>query len=582
MEELRKRRSTIEALQNESAALESKIITCRTDLQEQNAVLSPFESLTSSASKRSETEGKMAEIQGEGKPLRDIQTRWNAMSFEMPLRQTRKDELGSDLTALNTEQANAEARQQADQLLKNHVTVVDTRNQAERVRAEMAGMQDVSDQDLQEAKACDKKIRDASLQVEAQQLKIRLQAASALQVNVAAYGKPAELIDLGPGQTHQLTSAGSIRLEHGDLSVDVQSGNLDIDELLKAIEDGNARLNALLASNHAADIPALIAKQQQFREKKNSLAGLEQNITLLLQGKTPEAWDAEVARVQALPSTRPLQDIRRELSDKQNRWNELRMQQQSDEKQIAEWQKAYVSLDELAEKLNDLTIRWRELEKELKALPALPVQFTSGSAFIDHVAELRNKRSLLSDALSTMLQDKARLETELEQSGETLADINEKFRQAEQRFAQKKAEAEAVTRILKATAEVKNARGSDPFREVRERIITYLGELTNSKYTKIETDQVLPSAVVSDSGAMRTGLLSKGMLGSLAMAVRLAFAEDYLKDMDGFMLFDDPFTELDPGRRKLAAELLARLANDKQVIFMTCHPEHSALFDVAD
>ena len=59
-------------------------------------------------------------------------------------------------------------------------------------------------------------------------------------------------------------------------------------------------------------------------------------------------------------------------------------------------------------------------------------------------------------------------------------------------------------------------------------------------------------------------------------------SEDYLKDMDGFMLFDDPFTELDPGRRKLAAELLARLANDKQVIFMTCHPEHSTLFDVAD
>jgi exonuclease SbcC len=579
MEELRVTRDRTQSLQNEAAALEAGIVECRAALEEQDAVLKPFEALTGSASRRSETEGRMVGIEGETKPLRDIQKRWNAISIEMPMRLTSIDELRSDLDALNTEQANAEARQQADQLLKTNLMVLDLRKQAERVRSELKGMQYVSDQDMEEARACEKKVRDASLQVEAQQLKVTLRAASSLQVRVTAFGEKEEPIDMGPGQTRLLASAGSIRLGYGDLTVDVQSGNLDIDELNKVINDGTARLKALLASNHVQDIPALIAKQQQFRQMETSLAGHEMNITLLLQGKTSDEWDAEVARVQALPSTRPLHDIRRELSEKQGRFNELNLKQKSDEKQKLEWEKEYGTLDELGEKLNDLSMLWRELDKELKALPALPPQFSNGSTFIEHVDELRRKRSLLSDSLSTKLQEKAGLEVELEQTGENLAEINEKLRQAELRFAQRKAEAEAVDKILMVTEEVRNARGSDPYREVRERMINYLGELTDRKYTEIQTDQVLPSAVVSDRGPLRTGLLSKGMLGSLAMAVRLAFAQDLLKDMDGFMLFDDPFTELDPGRRQLAAKLLARLAKDKQVIFMTCHPEHSALFE---
>ncbi|NDC77315.1 MAG: hypothetical protein EBZ67_05525, partial [Chitinophagia bacterium] len=94
-------------------------------------------------------------------------------------------------------------------------------------------------------------------------------------------------------------------------------------------------------------------------------------------------------------------------------------------------------------------------------------------------------------------------------------------------------------------------------------------------------DGNLPVTIGNDAIRLEADLLSKGMKGSLALAVRLAYAEVYLSDMDGFLMLDDPFTELDPKRRKRAAELLQEMAMGKQVILFTCHPEHAALFPPA-
>jgi len=38
---------------------------------------------------------------------------------------------------------------------------------------------------------------------------------------------------------------------------------------------------------------------------------------------------------------------------------------------------------------------------------------------------------------------------------------------------------------------------------------------------------------------------------------------------------DDPFTDMDPGRRAAAATTIGAFTRDRQVIFFTCHPEHA-------
>jgi len=80
---------------------------------------------------------------------------------------------------------------------------------------------------------------------------------------------------------------------------------------------------------------------------------------------------------------------------------------------------------------------------------------------------------------------------------------------------------------------------------------------------------------VNGKTSLPTELLSQGTLGSLALATRLALAELYLKDDNGFLVMDDPFTDMDPDRRKAAAVALSSFAKERQVLLFTCHPLHA-------
>jgi uncharacterized protein YhaN len=71
-------------------------------------------------------------------------------------------------------------------------------------------------------------------------------------------------------------------------------------------------------------------------------------------------------------------------------------------------------------------------------------------------------------------------------------------------------------------------------------------------------------------------LLSGGTAGSLGLAVRLAYANQYLDGLDGFLVLDDPFTDFDEGRRSGASQFLQDFAQQKQVFVMTCHSDHAA------
>jgi len=61
----------------------------------------------------------------------------------------------------------------------------------------------------------------------------------------------------------------------------------------------------------------------------------------------------------------------------------------------------------------------------------------------------------------------------------------------------------------------------------------------------------------------------------LGLSVRLAYAKQYLQDLEGFMVLDDPFTDFDMGRRKSASQFLRDFAGQKQLFVLTCHEDHA-------
>jgi uncharacterized protein YhaN len=45
--------------------------------------------------------------------------------------------------------------------------------------------------------------------------------------------------------------------------------------------------------------------------------------------------------------------------------------------------------------------------------------------------------------------------------------------------------------------------------------------------------------------------------------------------MDGFFLLDDPFSDMDTARRAAAIQAIGTFAENHQVLFFTCHPDHA-------
>jgi uncharacterized protein YhaN len=134
----------------------------------------------------------------------------------------------------------------------------------------------------------------------------------------------------------------------------------------------------------------------------------------------------------------------------------------------------------------------------------------------------------------------------------------------------------ALLRIKAKLDEVLALRADDnPMQKVEAAVAARFRDLTCGAYDRIRMDAGAP-VEVTGKVTLPTAMLSQGTLGSLALATRLCLAEWYLEGTGGFIVLDDPFTDMDPARRKAAGQSLKDFAKSNQVIYFTCHPEHAA------
>lgn len=76
---------------------------------------------------------------------------------------------------------------------------------------------------------------------------------------------------------------------------------------------------------------------------------------------------------------------------------------------------------------------------------------------------------------------------------------------------------------------------------------------------------------VNKNGMLRNPrLLSKGYQDIVGVCMRLALADAMFEEEKPFVIFDDPFVNLDNNREKRAEAFINEIAKDRQVIFLSC------------
>lgn len=241
---------------------------------------------------------------------------------------------------------------------------------------------------------------------------------------------------------------------------------------------------------------------------------------------------------------------------------------------IAEANAYQLKAKELAQKVETLSAKYEALKmgrdlEELEKLAAKPIDggevFASEESLRALIAQARAEREVRVTQLAA--------KTERIQMRGELGALEVRKKELEEALAEKKSDFEALELASKLLSEIQNelARKFAPSVEKRAgEIFEYLtGE--HFKIVRIEDAEMSLKVAENDASLARNILeLSGGTLDELYLAVRLALCEALLTN-DVPILLDDALVNFDDLRAQRALKFLQKLANDRQIMVLSCH-----------
>lgn len=180
--------------------------------------------------------------------------------------------------------------------------------------------------------------------------------------------------------------------------------------------------------------------------------------------------------------------------------------------------------------------------------------------------ELEDKKRKLSYGVATETVN----QEEVAEAEEGLAETNKTV----ERF---KREHEILTIIMDGIEAARQKAISGLSGTIAKRIGDVLAKVTNGRYDRAEVDGNLEISIYSPAKGDyitvngTSGALSTGALDQVYLAARIALLEALAGDVGTPFVLDDTFANFDPERQVQAFEVLDAIAQDRQVLYYTCH-----------
>ena len=135
----------------------------------------------------------------------------------------------------------------------------------------------------------------------------------------------------------------------------------------------------------------------------------------------------------------------------------------------------------------------------------------------------------------------------------------------------------AIKKVLDKLNEILDRAPVNPYQNYENNLTQYLNTLSGGKYEVATNGDVTPSVIKNSNTnlLLPIELLSEGTSGVLGLSLRLAMADYYLANQNGFLAFDDPMVHFDEGRQAHASQCFQQYAENKQVLIFTCHQSHA-------
>ena len=110
---------------------------------------------------------------------------------------------------------------------------------------------------------------------------------------------------------------------------------------------------------------------------------------------------------------------------------------------------------------------------------------------------------------------------------------------------------------------------------IRDSFNHYYAMISGGDQTAYELDAELNIRVREAGSLHDTELLSEGYRDLVGLCRRMAMIDAMYEREKPFLIFDDPFVNLDEEHLKSAKEFLKQVSADYQIIYCTCHKDRA-------
>lgn len=346
--------------------------------------------------------------------------------------------------------------------------------------------------------------------------------------------------------------------------VTVTPGDLDVDGLRREREETQRNQRNLLEKYGLETCEDLEQAAAAYRESKAALERQEGKRETLLDGRTEEALAAALGQLETAPGLVVGEDLDRRIRAALASCRESTLESRAAvvAKQLADLETEYGSSEELELRRAAAREALAKARAELDQVGQIPM---TREAYDQETGRLAREQTALEETLEATIREYASLTRE--------ADALDPESLRAERSAWEE-QLEAQKRLYHQYERIR-----EDFLRIRQEQADQYGEFYAlfNRYLAMAAGEGLridrENAVVSGNHTL-TGkeLLSQGTRKTILLAFRLALLKYYYRSESGVVVLDDVLLDMDPGRRRGAAKLLAGFAEENQVIFTTCDP----------
>ena len=403
-----------------------------------------------------------------------------------------------------------------------------------------------------------------------------LQEGYELIVTSVMDGRKVDIVD----SAFEATEAVQIEIP-GVAVFDLSATNLNVEEAKVELEKKRTTLKSILAKYNVSSALDLEAAKKRI---DNERAQHERNRQKYVAELGKMTGGREITDIQAeyeaalTVHTRSkeviLQEIRQLTSDPIGTYISLCKHD------IGMYEVDFLSQDTNAKeiaKLKDNINKYKKDLEETNKIPEKYLKITDPERRKDELeTDVNKERGKCDSAKETLTNARAIIEF-LKESDDYIS-----VEELQEIVSDKEAELDSLKEDYRAWRQIKtvaegilNSTDANPLQQFEDDFRKYLAFLSENGVTLASLGKKLDADIYSGDNRMTFELLSEGTKDTVALAFRLAVIKFLFPNGGGFVVFDDPFTDMDAERRARACSLLKEFAENNQIIFVTCDQNYA-------